>query len=79
MRKQLKPLLLTPGIALFTSCAAKRIQNDSSEDGEIFVKKKKERWINRAAKGTIDYYGRKYRGELDRHPAENINIPKGTL
>lgn len=64
---------------IFSSCATKRMQYVQEEDPATFVKKKKEPLLLRAADEMLDRYGKKLRGELDRHPVETAKPPKGTL
>lgn len=64
---------------MFSSCATKRIQHTQEEDPATFVKKKKEPKLLRAADEMLDNYGKKLRGELNRHPVETAKPPKGTF
>lgn len=64
---------------IFSSCATKRMQYVQEEDPATFVKKKKESKLLQAADEILDRYGKKLRGELDRHPVETSKPPKGTF
>lgn len=64
---------------IFSSCATKRMQYVQEEDPATFVKKKKGPLLLRAADEMLDRYGKKLRGELDRHPVETAKPPKGTF
>lgn len=79
MKKALVIYLFVFTSIMFSSCAAKRMQYVQEEDPATFVKKKKEPKLLRAADEMLDHYGKKLRGELDRHPVETSKPPKGTF
>lgn len=77
MKKRTSTYLLILLMMMLVSCATRSMNTAQNKDStKVESKDGKEPYLSRLATGLLEYFGRKQRGEEDKHPVKTGLKPK---